>query len=78
MIINVVLYGSTLLPASKKNVIMTPEIMCITSTPLFSVIKSERRQPRFVQTQELQEIKANVFTKATQDRQKSSTMRKDL
>lgn len=79
MIINVVLYGSTLLPASKKNVIMTPEIMCITSTPPFSVIKSDRRrQPWFVQTQELQEIKANVFTKATQDRGKSSTMRKDL
>lgn len=79
MIINVVLYDSTLLPASKKTIITTPEIMCITSTPPFSEIKSERKtQPLFVQTQEPQEIEADVLTKATQDREMSSTMRKDL
>lgn len=50
MIINVVLCDSTSLPASKK-IVITSEIMCITSTPPFSEIKSERkRQPLFVQT----------------------------
>lgn len=64
MVINVVLYDSTLLSASKKNIVMTSELVCI-SIPPFSEIKTERkRQPLFVQTQDLQETKANFLTKA--------------
>lgn len=65
MIINVVLSDSTLLPDSKKKIVMTSEIMCITTSPPFSEIKSERKwQPLLMQTQELQESKANFLTKA--------------